>query len=833
MSKPDSEQGDDQGGLLEDGWVSMDGEEEGGFGASHTTVDPNLLDRLMALDGKEGDGGAAPAAKAAAKPAPLERRDKTVTLDLNDLELMVGEDSEESDELDELEEVEEIEDLDELEEREPERTQAISAEEISAAFDRKAPSDRHEIAAPRAGMGQVAPVVAEPELADAEGPSIEIDQEFSDEKTQIFVSAMEDEPTRAKLKVIQGGGQQKEYLLARDRVTIGRGTNNDILVPDIAISRQHCEIKRLAGGTFRLADLQSGNGTKLNGVRVQDADLLGGDRIEVGSTILEFVVTGPGASRKPGDRNINYHPESQPAQPARPAPARPAAAAAPAPIPNYSAGAGAGNATMTHFQVQAVQAQRASNTLVTVLIAGLGVIFLALAGLIGTTIYLNSQKDTDQPVVNKPASDYYFEGVNHVKALDWDKAEEKFTIATDLAKDERDFQIRKDAELQLERVRKEKNNQKALNRGKSLINQGDYVEAITRLESVRSGSAYYKEARDLIPQAREKYAGQLTEQGNKDFERKDYEEAERKALLALKTRPDFAPAKELQEKINDLPAESKPVPQPTVVATRDPRPNTGGGNSGGDKQNGDSMGLVPATNTDKGGDKGTKPAGDKASPEKTDKNNGAGQATAQGGEEQPKSGGSSSGGVVDLTPGLGMYRNKRFAEAVAFFKKVASQDSSFLGQKAGSLAESIQSFQGYYNEGKQAYDSGNHNGAVTPLTRAYRLDKKISGSGYHGRELRQMLAEVHYQQARAAFNGNNNARAGANAKKALGYDKSHAGNRQLLDQLESKGKSMYIDAFNKKTTDPQQAKRIARTIVAMLPENSDTHKKAQKLIKEL
>jgi pSer/pThr/pTyr-binding forkhead associated (FHA) protein/tetratricopeptide (TPR) repeat protein len=824
----------------------MDGEEDGGFGASHTTVDPNLLDRLMALDGKEGDGAAAPAAK----PAALERRDKTVTLDLNDLELLVGDDDpeeadaeevevgqveavEEVEDFDEVEEIEEIDDLEEMEVQ-PERTQAISQEEISAAFDRKAPQDRNEIAAPRAGTGEVAPVVAEPVLGAQEGPSIEIDQEFSDEKTQIFISAMEDEPTRAKLKVIQGGGQQKEYLLARDRVTIGRGTNNDILVPDIAISRQHCEIKRLPGGTFRLGDLQSGNGTKLNGVRVQDSDLLGGDRIEVGSTILEFVVTGPGASRKPGERNINYHPsESKPAQPARPAPARPVAPAAP--VPNYSAGAGAGNATMTHFQVQAVQAQRASNTLVTVLIAGLGVIFLALAGLIGTTIFLSSQKDTDQPVVNKPASDYYFEGVEHVKAQDWDKAEEKFTIATDLAKDERDFQIRKDAELQLERVRKEKNNQKALNRGKSLINQGDYVEAITRLESVRSGSAYYKEARDLIPQAREKYADQLVQQGNKDFAREDYEEAERKALLALKARPDFAGAKELQDKIDALPDESKPK-KPVVVATRDPRPNTGGGARSNTRapRDDEPMGLVPSSNNTKQAKQADKPP---AQDNKASAQAGGSQdtkASAQtGGAQDTKASGGGGGGVVDLTPGLGMYRNKRFSEAAAFFKKVSSQDSSFLGQKAGTLAKNVQSFETYYNQGNQAFAGNNYNGAVTPLTRAYRLDKKISGSGYHGRELRKKLAEVHYQQARAAFNGNNNARAGANAKKALGYDKSHSGNRQLLQQLESKGKSMYIDAFNKKTSDPQQAKRIARTIVAMLPENSDTHKKAQRLIKEL
>jgi pSer/pThr/pTyr-binding forkhead associated (FHA) protein/tetratricopeptide (TPR) repeat protein len=821
MSKPDSEQGSTppEEGLLEEGWASADEEGGGGdFAVSHTTVDPNLLERLMALDSKEAQSASAAPPRPVASP---DRRDKTVTLDLNDLEVLGGEDDDDED----AEEIGDGEIEDEAA-APAEQAEATREDAISAAFDRKAPSDRRQIGAARGGV-VAAPVAQDPASLAAAGPSIEIDQEFAQEKTQIFVSAIDDEPTRAKLKVIQGGGQQKEYLLARDRVTLGRGTDNDILVPDIAISRQHCEIKRLPGGTFRLADMQSGNGTKLNGARVLDAELLGGDRIEIGSTILEFVVTGPGASRSPGDRKINYHPsESQSARPAAARTAAPARApiAAPAPIADYSAAAGPGNSTMTHFQVQAIQAQRTSNTLVTVLIAGLGVIFLAMAGLIGATVYLNSQKPEDERVVNKPAADYFKEGANHVKAKEWDKAEEKFTIATDLAKDEREFQIRKDAELQLERVRKEKNNQKALQRGRALFEQGDHLEAITRLEAVNSGSAYYQEARDLIPLARDKYAEQLTAQANQDFDAKNYAEADRKAQLALKTHPEHAGALALQKKIAELPSEERPA-----LVVREPRLPTDPALKPPKEDKGDAVALVTPPKEAKPPKEETTPKEVKPPKEETPPKEVAANNTQNTGSEGNKPAGA---GVVDLTPGLGMYRNKRFGEAIGFFKKVAAEDSSFLGQKAGGLAASIQEFQGLYDQGNQAYASNNYDGATTALTRALGLDKKISGSGYHAREIKQKLAEAYYQKARAAFNGNSNERAGSNAKKALSYDPNHAGNRQLLDQLESKGKSMYIDAFNKKKSDPQQAKRIARTIVAMLPESSETHKKAQQLIQE-
>lgn len=653
------------------------------------------------------------------------------------------------------------------------------------------------IPAPMSGSAKSKPAPAPaPAPSPAAPPSGDVDPAFANEKTQIFVSAMDDEPTRAKLNIVQGGGQQKEYLLARDRITIGRGTNNDILVPDIAISRQHCEITRQPNGSFRLRDMSSGNGTKLNGSRVIDSDLFGGDRIEIGSTVLEFVITGPGASRSPGERKISYHPSEgarssqQVAMPPKPTQA----------IPNYASAPS--NATQTHFTVAPPPANRSSNILFSLVIAAVALVFLSLAVVVGAKIYLDSQKG--QPAVAaKSAQEYYFEGISHTKEKEWDKAEEKFTFAMEIAREERTFQVRKDAELKLDWVRQEKKNAKAVERGETLLKKGDYLEAITKLESVNSGSPYYEEARKLIPDAKAKYAGQLVDKAQKDFEGKSYDEADRKITLALTTKPGYQPALDLRKKIDELPKET--YKRPPVVARSDRPARTKDTSDRPPKDNGKAVAAVAPK--DKGGNKS-----DKETPKS---------------DPKPK-----SSVVADFTPGLTLYRGKRYSEAVSYFERIAANSEGYNAKKANDLARKIRGFEKKYAAGSQAYAAGQYKPAERSLTNALSLDKSISG-GYHRADITTKLADSHYQLARASFNGANYTLAGSHCKKVLRLKPGHAGNRQLLSQLETKARGMYVDAVTAKKSDPVRARRLCESIVTMLPKSSDVRAKASKLLKEL
>lgn len=84
--------------------------------------------------------------------------------------------------------------------------------------------------------------------------------------------------------------------LERDRVSIGRLSYNDVVLPFAQISRQHAEL-RLVSGQWWIADLHSTNGLLIGEQRIQEHCLSSGDRITLAPGIsLRFVDNGPAAS---------------------------------------------------------------------------------------------------------------------------------------------------------------------------------------------------------------------------------------------------------------------------------------------------------------------------------------------------------------------------------------------------------------------------------------------------------------------------------------------------------------------------------------------------------
>lgn len=69
--------------------------------------------------------------------------------------------------------------------------------------------------------------------------------------------------------------------------TIGRATGADFIVDAALVSRVHCRLTALEDGQLELRDLESTNGTYVNGVRVgQPLRLVSGDRVQVGRVEL-------------------------------------------------------------------------------------------------------------------------------------------------------------------------------------------------------------------------------------------------------------------------------------------------------------------------------------------------------------------------------------------------------------------------------------------------------------------------------------------------------------------------------------------------------------------
>jgi hypothetical protein len=92
----------------------------------------------------------------------------------------------------------------------------------------------------------------------------------------------------AKLILTFHGNPVGETELEKEYTTIGRKSDNDIQVDNLAVSGHHARIIRILNDFF-LEDLDSTNGTTVNGTPVTKHALNHGDRIDIGKHQLEFV----------------------------------------------------------------------------------------------------------------------------------------------------------------------------------------------------------------------------------------------------------------------------------------------------------------------------------------------------------------------------------------------------------------------------------------------------------------------------------------------------------------------------------------------------------------
>ena len=105
------------------------------------------------------------------------------------------------------------------------------------------------------------------------------------------------EPNRSAMRgvlvICNGGFEGMEYELSSEETLIGRNPTTDVTLLDENISREHSIIlfdEETSG--YTIEDLQSTNGTKVNGKGVRSADLVPGDEIEIGHTRFTLVVQG-------------------------------------------------------------------------------------------------------------------------------------------------------------------------------------------------------------------------------------------------------------------------------------------------------------------------------------------------------------------------------------------------------------------------------------------------------------------------------------------------------------------------------------------------------------
>ncbi len=93
----------------------------------------------------------------------------------------------------------------------------------------------------------------------------------------------------ASIVIVQGYAEGMEYPLTKACTIIGRDRTADIALKDSLVSRQHAAIL-YKDNLFLLKDLESTNGTVLNGNMIQQAHLQNRDKFRVGDTTIEFIL---------------------------------------------------------------------------------------------------------------------------------------------------------------------------------------------------------------------------------------------------------------------------------------------------------------------------------------------------------------------------------------------------------------------------------------------------------------------------------------------------------------------------------------------------------------
>ena len=120
----------------------------------------------------------------------------------------------------------------------------------------------------------------------------------------------------------------KEVQLTKDRTTLGRRPYNDIVIDNLAVSGEHA-VLQMTGNEVYLEDLNSTNGTYVNGKAVKKQLLQNNDTVEIGKYKIKYIneVAGPTFEKT----MIIKAGSVMPPMPAPAAPAAPAAQAAAAP----------------------------------------------------------------------------------------------------------------------------------------------------------------------------------------------------------------------------------------------------------------------------------------------------------------------------------------------------------------------------------------------------------------------------------------------------------------------------------------------------------------------
>ncbi|MFC1524763.1 FHA domain-containing protein [Planctomycetota bacterium] len=121
------------------------------------------------------------------------------------------------------------------------------------------------------------------------------------EETQIIAPLTE----RITLEVTSKSGvpeKKRTFELEQDLLIIGRGKDCSLRIRDKKTSRKHCQITKVSTGQYKVTDLNSANGTLINGHKISEHTLKSGDIIRIGAHKIVFSLSGDAPATPQADK---------------------------------------------------------------------------------------------------------------------------------------------------------------------------------------------------------------------------------------------------------------------------------------------------------------------------------------------------------------------------------------------------------------------------------------------------------------------------------------------------------------------------------------------------
>jgi pSer/pThr/pTyr-binding forkhead associated (FHA) protein len=582
-----------------------------------------------------------------------------------------------------------------------------------------------------------------------------------------------------RLLIIGGNNRGREYPVGPGDASIGRGVDNSIILADIAVSRKHTMVC-LEGNQWVVRDLGSGNGTLLNGRRVESHVLRDGDQLELGNTLLRFINPQESAAQLADQATVLRPHDPRGTDRLQAAPA--AAVSQPA------------QAVQAAGVVAPDRDRRASRRRKLLIFGSLAVVLL-LGGMLVLKKFLVARKQQQASAsgeaVKSPdevAAQEFQEGTTRYRARDWEKARAHFLKVLTLAP------TFDQAKRYADQAAAEMAARDALERAKNSLGAKDFKTARLELSKIPSTSVYAAEG---LKQKQRVDGAQLTDLLKKARAFKDDGNPDA-ALEEVKKARELAPTNTLVRGLyEELTAEvGDPNRKPAAVA------------------------AAPARAAAPASARRPAPARPRAAPSAAYAHRPIGRpaATPRRTRAAPTirvSGGSKAA--------IAAYRNRDWGPAFKAAKDLAAASTGRKQKSAEALAEAIRKVGQNWLRAERA---GSGSLTLKYYAEALKYDRKISRKGYHQAELKKRIYDTARREATSALARQQYTSAYSAYKMARKYGPEDATLRRVMSSLEKKASALFTKGYTKRGTNIAYARKLWQQVLKMVPPSSQVYQKA-------